>query len=128
MWRRDRRQRFVYTCLYNSPWHESAKLFRNWSQTLYEDRSKEVCNFLKRLKSVLRVLRQAWDANTYRQGALASMLSDLCVSLFFLHCRFLDLALRAGAQHARTRACALHCMRPKVDAVPEDNSKRGATF
>ena len=56
------------------------------------------------------------------------MSSDLCVNRLFLHCRFLGLALHAGTQLARTRACALRWTRPKVDAVRGDNSKRGATF
>jgi len=64
--RQDRRQRFVHTCLYGSPFQSSAPLFRKWSQTLYEGRWKEVCKFIKRLTGILHPLRQAWDANKYK--------------------------------------------------------------
>ncbi len=59
---RDRRERFVGKCVGN---HDDARLFRNFSGSLYEKRWGVVVGFLQKLKPLLEPLRLHWSAEAW---------------------------------------------------------------
>ena len=56
-----RKERFIATCLKNTPLEGSVGVVKAFSQSLYEARWKEVVRFIKHLKPVIIVLRQGFD-------------------------------------------------------------------
>ena len=55
----ERRQRFIWTCLRNSPFDSQARRFERFDASLYESRWHEVLRFLKCLQPLLPVLARA---------------------------------------------------------------------
>ena len=64
--RRDRRERFIWTCLRGTVYEYRTKDVNSFSQHLYEGRWKEVCMFIKHLKPILPALRHTFNARKYR--------------------------------------------------------------
>ena len=62
---RFRRQRFISTCLRNTPMADMESLFDTWSQSLYEKRWREVSSFVSKLEPILGALRATWDQQRY---------------------------------------------------------------
>ena len=66
---RERRNRFIFTCLRGSPFANQEELFENDPQgSLYEPRWSAVLEFLEWVETVLPVLTQSWDHGKYLAG------------------------------------------------------------
>ena len=63
---RDRRERFVTTCVAKDSEH--CALFKNFSGSLYEKRWGAIISFLRKLMPLLEPLRLLWDEAKYLEG------------------------------------------------------------
>ena len=62
---RERRERYIHTCLLGGPLASHANSFERWSNTLYTNRWHEVVRFCKHLEKVLVVLASTFDETKY---------------------------------------------------------------
>ena len=63
-----RSQRFVATCLRNTPFADSQHRFENFNQSLYEARWHEVAKFVAKVLPVLGILRATFDAQRFQRA------------------------------------------------------------
>ena len=69
---RDRRKRFLNTCVIGSSQQHLGHMLNKWSQTLYEKRWKCVVAFLKHLCPLMNVFRVCFDVAKYLACDLSS--------------------------------------------------------
>ena len=62
---RERRERYIHTCLLGGPLASHASSFERWSNTLYTNRWHEVVRFCQHLEKVLVVLACTFDETKY---------------------------------------------------------------
>ena len=64
----ERRQRFCWTCLRNTPLASRDSMFQRFSKSLYEERWREVLSFLSAAVPLLPTLAVAWNEDRFTSG------------------------------------------------------------
>ena len=125
----ERRQRFVWTCVKDSPWHAWHSKFERFAGSLYEERWHEVINFLRAVDPILEVMRLCWNCDRYVRGidsdggvrgtqARAQERQEAQAGLTSFDPRALGPILDSSLFHA------YHAMAMKVEGIPDELASR----
>lgn len=68
LWVRERRQRFIRTCLRGTPAACNEQMFTTFEGSLYEARWRDVAGFLHELSPLLRTMPFAWNEERFVQN------------------------------------------------------------